>query len=387
MANKVLSRSLSLCGIDQIYISTGDLEGDRERNRPVCGAPCLSPSKRATWTKMTQWRLARISLNRMRPVTDGTWSLFMSANHRIPGIWCWHFMWKISSCVTSVMTSVHVTDSTNDWYRRILVVIYRWFFHTRCREAIKGEAYVIDTTFLPRYTKLFTDLTVLLPTAILAGFDLLWAHENRRATDRYAAIWWLVHCLLVGALLHLVQWGGDWAGGDWAGCGPAQSPLRCTKHNSPPINGQCTNFILFDVALQLTLTSKGLMSSAYTRSVTLVRRSNSDPRISWHMSHDAISGNREKCRWKKCILASHLLFFGCTVTDDVLLVHVARAGLRWSTCRTPLLRNAYHNATESNAVLMSNYAKFSGRSNSVRELHQWLHAAQQNVDKNFTWNI
>jgi len=33
------------------------------------------------------------------------------------------------------------------------------------------------------------------------------------------------------------------------GCGPAQSPPRCTKCNSPPINCQCINFILFDVAL------------------------------------------------------------------------------------------------------------------------------------------
>ena len=32
------------------------------------------------------------------------------------------------------------------------------------------------------------------------------------------------------------------------GLGPAQSS-RCTKCNSPPINGQCINFILFDVAL------------------------------------------------------------------------------------------------------------------------------------------
>jgi len=31
--------------------------------------------------------------------------------------------------------------------------------------------------------------------------------------------------------------------------GPAQSPHRCTKCNSLPISGQCTNFILFDVAL------------------------------------------------------------------------------------------------------------------------------------------
>jgi len=30
---------------------------------------------------------------------------------------------------------------------------------------------------------------------------------------------------------------------------PAQTPPRCTKCNSPPINGQCINFVLFDVAL------------------------------------------------------------------------------------------------------------------------------------------
>ena len=47
-------------------------------------------------------------------------------------------------------------------------------------------------------------------------------------------------------------------GGGWAGCGPAQSPPRCTKCNSPPISGQCTNFILFDVALLLPPNSKGL---------------------------------------------------------------------------------------------------------------------------------
>ena len=26
-------------------------------------------------------------------------------------------------------------------------------------------------------------------------------------------------------------------------------PFRCTKCNNPPINGQCTNVVLFDVAL------------------------------------------------------------------------------------------------------------------------------------------
>jgi len=54
----------------------------------------------------------------------------------------------------------------------------------------------------------------------------------------------LVHWPLIGGLLNLVQRGEDWAGPQ-----PAQYPPHCTKCNSPPINGQCTNFILFDVAL------------------------------------------------------------------------------------------------------------------------------------------
>jgi len=54
----------------------------------------------------------------------------------------------------------------------------------------------------------------------------------------------LVHWLLVGGLLLLIQRGGAWAGPQ-----PAQAPPRCTKCNSLPINGQCTNFILFDVTL------------------------------------------------------------------------------------------------------------------------------------------
>ena len=33
------------------------------------------------------------------------------------------------------------------------------------------------------------------------------------------------------------------------GAAARQAPPRCTKCNSPPINGQCTNFVLFDVAL------------------------------------------------------------------------------------------------------------------------------------------
>ena len=53
--------------------------------------------------------------------------------------------------------------------------------------------------------------------------------------DTLTLYWALVHWPLMGRLLRSVQQGGT-----WAGCGHAQSPLRCTKYNSPRINGQCT---------------------------------------------------------------------------------------------------------------------------------------------------
>ena len=51
----------------------------------------------------------------------------------------------------------------------------------------------------------------------------------------------LAHWPLMGWLLHLVQ-----RGCAWAGCGPAQSPHRCTKCNSQPINGQRIAVLLYD---------------------------------------------------------------------------------------------------------------------------------------------
>jgi len=39
-----------------------------------------------------------------------------------------------------------------------------------------------------------------------------------------------------------VTFGTTW--GDWAELQPAKAPPCCTKCNSPPINGQCTNFVL-----------------------------------------------------------------------------------------------------------------------------------------------
>jgi len=57
-------------------------------------------------------------------------------------------------------------------------------------------------------------------------------------SDWYTGRWW------VHGLLHLVQ---RW--GNWAGPQPAQAPPRCTECNSLSVNGQCSNSVLFDVAL------------------------------------------------------------------------------------------------------------------------------------------
>jgi len=58
----------------------------------------------------------------------------------------------------------------------------------------------------------------------------------------------LIHWPLMGGLLHLVQ-----RRAAWAGLESAQASPRCTKCNSPPINGQCTNqrIALWSVALPI----------------------------------------------------------------------------------------------------------------------------------------
>jgi len=68
----------------------------------------------------------------------------------------------------------------------------------------------------------------------------------------------------MGGLLYLVQ-----REGAWAGCGPAQSAPRCTKCNSPPTNGQCTNFMLFDVALPVCING---LTGEWVRNVMTNRR-------------------------------------------------------------------------------------------------------------------
>jgi len=72
-------------------------------------------------------------------------------------------------------------------------------------------------------------------SAVVLYVDPLEFRDNSSATSNNMQ---LVHWPLMGRLLHLVQQG--WV---WAGPQVVQAPPRCTKCNSPPINGQCSHRI------------------------------------------------------------------------------------------------------------------------------------------------
>jgi len=86
-------------------------------------------------------------------------------------------------------------------------------------------------------------------------------HVQTMQFNIYGHIKTAEQCTTVVCTLAIDGWNVTFGTAKKLGCGPAQSPSRCTKCNSPPINGQCTNFISFDVALQLPLISKGLSCS------------------------------------------------------------------------------------------------------------------------------
>ena len=84
-----------------------------------------------------------------------------------------------------------------------------------------------------RFTVKVVGTLFSLFTTVIIMVNPLMGRGNYSATSTNIK---LVHWLLIGGLLHLVQRGGDCAGPQ-----PAQAPPRCTKCSSPPINGQCTN--------------------------------------------------------------------------------------------------------------------------------------------------
>ena len=83
-------------------------------------------------------------------------------------------------------------------------------------------------------------------------------------------------------------------GGAWAGCGPAQSPPRCTKCNSPPIN-------CHDIVYQLHIIRCGTLHSIWL-TAKMYRIPPSGP--SWGSSRKSIAGfekgkgKTKRVRWE-----------------------------------------------------------------------------------------
>ena len=85
-------------------------------------------------------------------------------------------------------------------------------------------------------------------------------------------------------MVHLVLRKGAWAG---------LQPPCSTKCNSPPINGQCINVILFDEALQFPLYDKGLSEKLHRHPINTVNRCTM---YVWH-AHVRVNGVRMLTGW------------------------------------------------------------------------------------------
>jgi len=113
-----------------------------------------------------------------------------------------------------------------DWPSSALAGQHRWSSPASARQVrVSGDRQTNEQTDGCRHR--------VKPSLLQRGLNPLESRGIYGATSNNMK---LVHWPLMGRLLHLVQRGGDWAGPQ-----PAQAPPGCTKRNSPPINGQCTN--------------------------------------------------------------------------------------------------------------------------------------------------
>jgi len=114
---------------------------------------------------------------------------------------------------------------------------------------------------LPKCSRMYRVVSKVRMLFLIAYiFNSLEFRGNYSATSNNMK---LVHWPLMSGLLHLVQRGGDWAGPQ-----SAQAPPRCTKRNSPPIDGHCIPIIIVlttDPLLSgFSVAIKGLKSHGYT---------------------------------------------------------------------------------------------------------------------------
>jgi len=168
---------------------------------------------------------------------------------------------KPYSCLLCVNSVVRYFVANNTFQRYVTIILRTSGFPQGKAVTWVGGKYLYGIQFQP--------LCYYLPKLILTKF---W--QKQKCTvflrhdvvpHRIIRITKLVHWPLMGGLLHFVQ-----PGGAWMGWGPAQAPPHCTKCNSPPINGQCTNhcsLLLYDGPLLygFNVAIKDLISTIYPK--------------------------------------------------------------------------------------------------------------------------
>ena len=159
--------------------------------------------------------------------------------------------------VTRVVDSFKSTSTKNDGFDLIFLIFTVW----HARFSFSCSSY---STILQAFSNIFSTVVEIccrISTTYTRDHTLTFACRSRRIVivhestrrrltnnninpleckDNYSATsnnMESLHWLLLGGLLHLVQREEDCARPQ-----PAEAPPRCTKCNSPLINGQCTNY-------------------------------------------------------------------------------------------------------------------------------------------------
>jgi len=157
--------------------------------------------------------------------------------------------WKRAKLCLESQRLFHHSAGTSITGLPVSSTLYAYVIHLRFL-SYKGEALSVDyrlSTAMQIYLCAMLFLSIVLFSHFGCYFNPLMGTGNYSAHriiwSWYTGRWW-VGCYI-------------WYSEEGPGRAGAQSPPRCTKCNSPPINGQCTNFILFDVHCNCLCPFKG----------------------------------------------------------------------------------------------------------------------------------
>ena len=215
--------------------------GDAKR----CGFSGCWPSTSAFWRSSAAVRTPSLS-EHVRPwgfsvarlivrnaLLDDLWALTCSTDSRQLPFAVENFLWSLATrCASDGVTRWRcsfVCLSVRSFVcRQKLITLELWSLLTTSRKSYMGFS---KNPFSDPYIGWHRATAILVPCPTDCGGSLSCRPIGTISLYQSFAV--------IGTLVV-----DGWA--DWA-LYPAQSPPRCTKCNSPPINDQCTNFIYYSV--------------------------------------------------------------------------------------------------------------------------------------------